>query len=114
MTPATLNFSIDRGITFGPLVLRCVDDLGDPVDLTGWTPEAMVRRSPVRSLAFSMSPTLTDAVNGEVSMELTAAFTNTLAAGAYTWDLVLITPGGLRYGPYAAGAVTVNTLNSQP
>lgn len=117
MTPATLNLTIYRGITFGPIVITCKDSDGVVVDLTGYSVFADARKDPLNvntPIAFSLDPEITDADAGEITMTFTDEQAETKPLGKFGWDLVLQNPAGERLGPFIVGKVTVKLLNTQP
>lgn len=113
MTPARLDLHISKGITFGPVLVTCKDASGNPRNLTGWSVFADARQSLTGGVAFSLAPQIVGGAGGQVSMSFTPEQTAALRAGTYRWDLVLRNPGGDRLGPYLAGKVAVDQLNTQ-
>lgn len=86
--PARYNFSLARGKTFSIKFVRKAGDPAEPVDLTGWKVRAEFREidgqygtSGVSTLLLALPDedgnglTLSDAVNGEISLYLSAANT---------------------------------------
>lgn len=114
MTPATLNLSIRRGVTFS-LVINAKDATPAAVNLTGWSVYSEVRKSPTASVALDFAPAITDPTAGEITIELTDEETKALTiTGKFRWDLLLETPGGVRLGPFLAGTVTISDDITQP
>ncbi|MFA7302071.1 MAG: hypothetical protein WC069_07200, partial [Candidatus Shapirobacteria bacterium] len=96
MTPAALNLTIIKGITFGPVLITCKDSGGAAVNLTGWSVTADARQSPSKAVAFSLAPQITDAAAGQITVGFSDEQTNALPAGTFRWDLVLERPTGER------------------
>ena len=114
MTPATLEIKIVRGLALGPIVIKCYSDLANtiPVDLTGWTPYAQVRKAHGCPSVFDLAPTVTD--TNEVTIEHTAEQTAAIKfEGRYFWDLIFKTPAGAIIGPFAQGPVPISSIISQ-
>ena len=90
------NLTIDQGSTFAAII-----DITDASDnilaLTGYTVAAQMRKTYESSTATNFTGTVTNAALGKVSVSLTAAQTNALAAGRYVYDVEITS---------AAGAVT--------
>lgn len=88
-----------------------------PVDLSGFTAEAKVRRTnnPDADVYIDLAPVITDAVNGEVTIPtMTSAQTRALGfTGDFHWDFVL-TLAGERFGPFLAGKFTISDNITQP
>lgn len=114
MNAATLNLTVHRGITLGPITFVFKDEDGAVVDLTGYTAHAEARKRLSGPVVIDFEPTVSDATAGEVTIYRTDELTNAYAAGLYRWDLVLENASGERLGPFLAGEVTVATLNTQP
>jgi hypothetical protein len=115
ITPAPLNLKIITGIIFGPVILRARDSANNPVDLTGWKVFAEVRKKPGASLILDLHPTLTDALNGEITIpKMSDEDTFSLTFGSYQWSLVLEEPGGDRLGPYIQGAFSIAGTPTHP
>jgi len=112
---ATLNLDIFRGLTFGPVEITCKADDGTPFPLNGWTAAAQASRKPGGLASIDLAPTIESAdTDGLIVLsEIAPASTLELAAGSYTWDLVLIDPDGRRLPPLLGGTVTVSNINTQ-
>lgn len=86
MTPATHNFTLRPGVTFGPHVFTALDALGAPVDLDTWLVWAEVRQKPGEAVELDLDP------------EIVAAGTvGNFTANAST-DLLTSTAHGLLIG----------------
>jgi len=89
-----------------------------PVDLTGITPEAVVRRTTDSDVVLDLNPSVTDATNGEITIpSMTTSTTKDFDfLGTFGWDLVLVNGGGDRFGPYIDGpfVVTDNITQEAP
>ena len=112
MRPAIKPIAITKGITFDPLQVVCYDTNSTIVDLTGWTVYGSARKTPGEPVAFALSPVITDAPGGEITIEFTAAETSAFPVGFFEYDIVLEKPDGVRIGPLMAGPVSVVNLNS--
>lgn len=87
------DLRIDQGATL-VLDIECLDDLGKPIDLTGYTAAAQVRyRYPDTNPAAIFSVELGEAP-GVVSLKLGAAQTAALAKPFGVWDCELTAPDG--------------------
>jgi len=80
-----------------------------PVDLTGYTPQAQVRRQPLGGLVLTLSASVTDVSGGEITIAaITADDTRAIEShGDFDWDLVLATMTD-RFGPYVKGPFTIS------
>lgn len=88
------DLRIDQGATL-VLEIECQDDLGQPMDLTGYTAQAQVRyrhgdANPAAVFSVTMNET-----PGLVSLTLGAGQTAALAKPFGVWDCELHAPGGV-------------------
>lgn len=77
----------------------------NPVDLTGYTPKAEVRRTSSSNVVLDLNPSVTDGVNGEVTIPaISSSDTQDFDfVGAFNWDFVLVSSLGERLGPFIKG-----------
>lgn len=81
-----------------------------PVDLTGFTAEAKVRRTVnATDVLIDLAPTITNAATGEITIPtISTATTKALQfTGNFMWDLVLVS-GGQRFGPFVQGKFVIS------
>lgn len=109
-----LDITIWRGLTYGPQIIFAVDTTGAPYNLTSWSVFASVRKESPLAVIVNLSPTISNATTGEITIELLPATTLALAEGVALWDLVLQTPTGRKLGPYIGGNVVITTPITQP
>jgi hypothetical protein len=81
------NLIIDQGSTYST-VIDVTDDNDVPIDLTGYTGSAQIRKhySSSNSVAFSVSVSPND---GGVVLNLSSTQTSALRAGRYVYDVEL-------------------------
>lgn len=113
MIPGTVNFTIYRGTTFGPILLRAKDGDGNAVPLTDWVPHAQVREAPQKHLVLDLNPVISDAANGELTMEFTDEETLAMVPGEFVWDLLLERPTGEILGPFLSGTFSIKTATTR-
>jgi hypothetical protein len=87
-----------------------------PTDLTGYTAQAEVRRTPKGETFLNLNPSVTDPTGGEITIPsidytVTAAITFT---GLYQWDLVPVNGSGQRLNPIIQGTFTISDNITQP
>jgi len=114
MIPATLDLTIYRGATFGPILITFLDDSGVAINLTGWNVFSDARGTVIRPVAFSLGAVFLNAVGGQVTLSKTDDQTNEIVSGDYGWDLFLENPAGERLGPFISGQVSVLGVYTQP
>jgi hypothetical protein len=94
-------------------VVNVTDLDGVPIDLTGYTMSAEVRRD-VADRSSTPACTFTTTVSGnEVQLELAHAVTASLAEQLYVWDLQSIAPSG-RYFTLVDGTLVVRKEVTRP
>lgn len=88
----------------------------NPVDLTGMSVKAEVRRTSSAEVTLDLNPSITDFVNGEITIpSISSEDTQDFDfVGTFNWDLVLIDAGGQRLGVYVKGPFTVSDNITQP
>lgn len=111
-----LNLTIRQGATFGPIVCTLKNQDTTPVDITGYTVRAHVRKTPTsrKATGFVATCVLVNAAAGQFSFEFTKANTAALVCGdtendpesLYYWDLELVQPD-TRVIPMVYGTVKV-------
>ncbi len=81
-----------------------------PVDLTGLTSEAQVRRTSASDSVLDLNPSVTDAVNGQVTIPAisTVDTQDFDFVGTFDWELVFKNGSGDRFGPYVKGPFVVS------
>ena len=81
------NLIIDQGTTYSTSI-DIADDNDMPIDLTGYTGSAQIRKhySSSNSTPFSVS---IDSADGVVTLSLTSTQTGSLTAGRYVYDVEL-------------------------
>lgn len=111
-----LDLVIRQGGTFGPITCTLKNSGGTPINLTGYTVAAQIRKTPSSRKATGCAAvcTIVDGPAGQFSFEFTAANTASLYAGEdensedslYFWDMELIQPDS-KVMPLVYGKVRV-------
>jgi hypothetical protein len=117
-TGALTNYFLSAGLTEatgsytgqGSLAGHTAVATDHPVDLTNYTVEAVVRRNSLAVVALDLNPSISDAVNGEITIPaITSVATRDLDLyGTFRWDLVLINGAGERFPPPVLGPFTIS------
>lgn len=86
----------------------------NPVNLTNYTVDADIVIGETSTVAASMTPVMSDPVNGKFTLTLEPATTISLDPNRtnYAWDLSLTSPGGDRFY-WVTGSVTVQRTYSR-
>lgn len=99
------NLFVDQGATFSTTV-NLTDSDGNPIDLSGYTGAAQMRKSYTSSTSVAFVVTL-DELNGTITLGLTANTTANIAGGRYLYDVEL-TDSTNAVSRVFEGIVTVN------
>ncbi len=107
------NISIDQGASFGTTVYL-TDAEGLPLNLTGFTATAEIRKSYQSSISIAFSTDIPiDASIGAISLVLTSNQTSQLEFGRYVWDLLMTSNNGEKIRA-VEGIATVNPSVTRP
>jgi hypothetical protein len=98
------NLFIDQGATYATK-LNITDANGDPVDLTGYTAAAQIRKHYTSSNSVSFSAS-TSGATGVVILSLSANATANLYSGRYVYDVELVDSQG-RVSRIVEGIITI-------
>ncbi len=88
-----------------------------PIDLTGYTAEAEVRRTALSTdVTIDLNPSVTDPTTGEITIPAISSVTTEAYdfTGKFYWDLVLVDNTGQRVGVYVIGTFTISDNITQP
>jgi hypothetical protein len=97
------NLLIDQGVDFTTTV-NVTDDYGDPIDLTGYSGAAQIRKHYTSLTAYSFTVEVNS--TGDVHLTLSANTSNTIPAGRYVYDCEL-TDSSNKKSRIVEGIVTV-------
>jgi hypothetical protein len=86
------HLTIDQGTTYS-LSITVSDANANPLDLTGYTLRAQMRKSygATSYTAFTVTAAA-DPTTGELTISLTAVQTSALKAGRYVYDIEIVSP----------------------
>lgn len=87
-SPATLDLKIHRRTSWA-LTVRLKDETGAAKNLTGWQVNSSITTEYGAAIVDSFNVDTSQLANGEFTLSLTAAETEALAAGDYTWDCLV-------------------------
>ena len=109
---AIVKFDIHatKGSTLNAIQFKFVQTKEPEVllDLTGWSVYAEVRKKSGDVVLMDLEPTITDAPNGQVTIQKTDEQMLELDAAVYRWDLILEDETGQAFPPYIGGKFTVS------
>ena len=98
-----INVVIDQGTTFNTMytIHNAADE---PIDFTGYSANSQMRKSYSSSVAYVFDIGLNS--NGQVTISMNAATTNSVTAGRYVYDIEVQDLSGVR-SRIVEGIVTV-------
>jgi hypothetical protein len=88
---AYVELYIDQGTTFSNIININDDTTNTPVNIQGYIVSSQIRRSYYSANATAnITCTITNALDGEITMSMTAANTSNIKAGRYLFDVETI------------------------
>lgn len=98
MAARKVNLVLEQGVDFqATFTIRNTNQL--PLNLTGYTGISSIKKSPSSSVAYPLTVTFTDRLNGQVTISMNSASTSGIQGGRYVYDLVLISPNSYYSRP---------------
>lgn len=88
------NITVDQGADYSTTI-EIKDDNGVAINITGYSANAMIRKTFSSSNSLSFQTTI-DALNGRVTLSLPASNTYPLTAGRYMYDLIMTDPAARK------------------
>jgi hypothetical protein len=86
---AYVELVIDQGTTFNSIINLSDDVTNATLNLTGYTVSSQIRRSYYSTnISGNISCTITDASNGEVTLNMSSANTANIKPGRYVFDVL--------------------------
>jgi hypothetical protein len=101
-----LDFSLDQGATLSRKV-NYQDSNKANIDLTGFDVRAQMRRSQYSANAVSITATVSDALNGEITLSLPANVTASVKPGRWFYDVEANTAGDATVIRVVEGIISV-------
>ena len=109
MNPEQLNLpTIWRGCYWELITFRWLDINGNPFNLNGWSPRAMLRSGQ------SLNASVTDPVNGVTTIGMGPVQTALCNLGVEQWDWLWTQDGSHTYAPLLSGTVSVQEPETIP
>lgn len=107
----SLNLTVYRGCTLGPIYIYPKDENGSAVSLSGYSAYSQVRKVPSGDVILDLAPIVEAQriVIPELSNATTDALENVVAA----WDFILEDSLGRRLPPLIGGDFVVTTPTTQ-
>ena len=112
MAAGKLNLTIEQGATFRK-VLTWTDNLGNPIDITGFTARMQIRQAlkdptPIISLTTENGGIVLGGVTGEIELYISDGDTEAMTIQKGVYDLELEAGGGGDVTRLVEGKVTMS------
>ena len=112
MTVYRKNISINVGETFSEdLTLLSADGSG-VVDLTGFTGQSQLRKSPFNPRFADIQVGIVNASQGEINISIASTITKFLQGGRHVYDVVLTRPSGFKLVAVEGNALVRSGINT--
>jgi hypothetical protein len=76
-------------------IITIKDSAGVAQNLSGYSANTLMKKSFYSSQSNTITTTISDASNGEITLSMTSANSSGLTPGRYWYDLTTTTPGGI-------------------
>tara|TARA_R100000005_G_C4869767_1_gene126866 strand:- start:87 stop:434 length:348 start_codon:yes stop_codon:yes gene_type:complete len=86
------NLVIEQGFDFETTFELEDSTTNEPLDLTGYTITAQIRKIYTSSTSISLTTEIVDALTGEVKVSLASTETSSIKEGRYVYDIKLVSP----------------------
>lgn len=96
MAAYSINLLVEKNTDFNTTITITDEDNGLPLNLTGFTAEAKIKRTFASATSQSFSVEFVDRVAGVIGLSLTNTQTALLTARRYVYDLVITSPLGVK------------------
>jgi hypothetical protein len=89
------NLFVDAGSDYSNIITVSATN-GQALNLTGYTVASQMRKSYGSTTVYSFAPSLYDAVNGKVRLQLSASTSSSIPAGRWLYDVEITSPSGTK------------------
>ena len=112
MTVYRKNITINVGETFSEdLTLLSADGSG-VVDLTGFTGQSQLRKSPFNPRFADIQVGIKSAADGVVNISIASTITKFLQGGRHVYDVILTRPSGFKFVAVEGNALVRSGINT--
>ena len=114
MTVYRKNITINVGETFSEDLTLLSSDGSGVVDLTGFTAQSKLRKSPTnyRFADIQVGITSAGAPNGLINISIASSITKFLQGGRHVYDIVLTRPSGFKFVAVEGNALVRSGINT--
>ena len=111
MTVYRKNITIYVGETFSEDVTLLSSDGTGPSDLTGFTGQSKLRKSPTNYRFADIQVGITSAAQGQINISIASSITKFLQGGRHVYDVILTRPSGFKFVAVEGNALVRSGIN---
>ena len=112
MTVYRKNITINVGETFSEDLTLLSSDGTGPSDLTGFTGQSKLRKSPTNYRFADIQVGITSAAEGQINISIASSITKFLQGGRHVYDIVLTKPNGFKMVAVEGNALVRSGINT--
>ena len=112
MTVYRKNITINVGETFSEDLTLLGADGSGVVDLTGYTAQSKLRKSPTNYRFADIQVGITSAAQGQFNISIASSITQFLQGGRHVYDVVLTRPSGFKLVAVEGNALVRSGINT--
>ena len=112
MTVYRKNITINVGETFSEDLTLLSSDGSGVVDLTGFTAQSKIRKSPQNYRFADIQVGITSAAQGQINISMASSITKFLQGGRHVYDVVLTRPSGFKLVAVEGNALVRSGINT--
>ena len=112
MTVYRKNITINVGETFSEDLTLLSSDGSGVVDLTGFTAQSKLRKSPTNYRFADIQVGITSAAEGQINISIASSITKFLQGGRHVYDIVLTRPNGFTLVAVEGDALVRSGINT--
>ena len=111
MTVYRKNITINVGETFSENLTLMGSDGNGVVNLTGFSAESKIRKSPTNYRFADIQVGITSAAQGEINISIASSITKFFQGGRHVYDIILTKPNGFKFVAVEGNALVRSGIN---
>ena len=112
MTVYRKNITINVGETFSEDLTLLSADGNGVVNLTGFSAESKIRKSPTNYRFADIQVGITSAAQGEINISIASSITKFFQGGRHVYDIILTKPNGFKFVAVEGNALVRSGINT--
>ncbi len=112
MTVYRKNITINVGETFSEDLTLMGSDGNGVVNLTGFSAESKIRKSPTNYRFADIQVGITSAAQGEINISIASSITKFFQGGRHVYDIILTKPNGFKFVAVEGNALVRSGINT--